>query len=221
MGARTLLTTVVTPATAPSGGARYDLTDLATVKAELDITSGAKDAVIKALITRASAAAAQYCNRVFPVETVKDEFWAQRDPFPCLIPGKFEPLQLSRWPITSVTTVTENAVALVDPTNFRTDLPNGQIIRINTNGYPRPWPSFPIAVTYASGFATIPADVVDAVLSMVKKRWFSRGRDPALMSENISGVYESRWWIATGNEAGAMTPDVTDLLDNYRVPVIA
>jgi hypothetical protein len=221
MGARTLLTTVVTPATPPANGTLYDLTDLATIKAELDITGGAKDTVIKGLITRASAAAAQYCNRVFQVETVKDEFWAQRDPFPHLVQGKFEPLQLSRWPITSVTTVTENAVALVDPTDFRTDLPKGQLVRMDGNGYPRHWPSFPIAVTYAAGYATTPADVVDAVVRMVKKRWFDRTRDPALMSENISGVYESRWWIATGSEAGAMTPDVTDLLDNYRVPVIA
>jgi hypothetical protein len=65
--AQTVITTLVTAATVPSGGSRYDLTDLATVKTELNITSGTDNAFFKSLISRASAAAASnYCNRVFP-----------------------------------------------------------------------------------------------------------------------------------------------------------
>lgn len=31
---------------------------------------------------------------------------------------------------------------------------------------------------------------------------------------------DSRWWIATGNEAGNVPPDVADLIDSYHVPVV-
>jgi hypothetical protein len=56
---------------------------------------------------------------------------------------------------------------------------------------------------------------------MVKNRWFMRTRDSTLRQQNIPGVLEQTFWVATGAEAGAMTPDVVDLLDGYRVPVIA
>lgn len=36
--------------------------------------------------------------------------------------------------------------------------------------------------------------------------------------EDVPGVYSASYWVSTGGE-GAMTPDVADLLDNYRVPV--
>lgn len=222
MGARTLITTVVTSATTPSGGAQYDLTNLGTVKTELGITSGDDDAFFRSLISRASAAAAQYCNRVFPQETVKDEFWAQRDSTPCLIQGTFEPLQLSRWPIISIAAgaLTEDSVVLVDGTDFRIDYANGELIRLDANGYPTYWPAYPISVTYSAGYATIPYDVVDAVIRMVKSRWFLRTRDSSLRQESIPGVIERQFWVATGTEAGAITPDVADLLSNYCVPVI-
>jgi hypothetical protein len=220
MGARTVITTLVTSATAPSGGAVYDLTTLEAVKTELNITSGAEDAYFRSAISRASAAAAQFCDRVFPQETVKDEFWAQRDPVPCLIPGTFDPLHLTRWPIISVTTVIENDVTLVDGTDFRVDYINGRLTRMDASGYPRAWPSYPIAVTYAAGYATIPYDVVDAVIRMVKSRWFMRTRDATVRQQNIPGVLEQTFWIATGNEAGAITPDIVDLLDGYRVPIV-
>jgi hypothetical protein len=56
---------------------------------------------------------------------------------------------------------------------------------------------------------------------MVRNRFRAKGRDSYLMSENIPGVRDARWWIATGNEAGNIPPDIADLIDSYRVPVIA
>jgi hypothetical protein len=221
MGVHTVITTLVTAASAPSGGARYDLTSLASVKTELNITSGTDDAFFKGLISRASAAAASYCNRVFPVETVTDEVWAQRSPTRFNVPGTFDPLTLSRFPIVAISAITQNSVALVDGTDFRIDYDKGQLIRLNALGTPIQWSVYPISVTYSAGYATIPYDVVDAVIRMVKNRWFMRTRDSSLRQENIPGVIEQQFWVATGAEAGAMTPDVIDLLDGYRVPVIA
>lgn len=198
----------------------YDLTTLAVVKDELVITGTDGDVSLNRYIKSCSAAVAQYCNRVFQAETVKDEFWLNRDLFPCAVPGGKSPLQLTRWPIVSITSVTENDVTLVDGADFRIDCKNGHLIRLDANGYPRNWPALAIAVQYIGGFATVPADVVEAVLRLIKKSWFSRGADPSLKSENVSGVYEYQRWFATGSEAGNMTPDVVDILDNYRIPIV-
>lgn len=209
-----LITTVVTAA------GTYDLTTLAIVKDELNITDGVSNTILQRYLTSASAAASQYCNRVFPAETIKDEFWAQHDPSPRVVSSRVEALQLSRWPIASVTSVTENAVALVDGTDFRIDYPGGQLIRLDTNGYPRHWPVYPIAVVYVGGFASIPTDIADAVIRMVRARWNGRGRDPMTRQISIPGVLEQQFWVPTGADGGNMSPDVSDILNNYRVPVV-
>lgn len=213
MGPATLITTVQTPASS------YDLASLPDVKAEMEIDVTTWDSILQRYITSASTAATQYCNRVFQAETIKDEFWARRDPFPRVVRGGYDKLQLSRWPLVSVTSVTENGTALVDQTDFRIDYAMGQLIRLTSDGHPRSWPVCSIVVVYVGGFATILADVNDAVIRMVKARFSARGRDPYLMEETITGAISQRWWVSSG-ATGNMTPDVTDLLDNYRVPVI-
>lgn len=207
------ITTVLTAADS------YALTTLDVIRDELGVTDNSKNAKLQRWLTSASAAIAQYCNRVFPVETIQDEFWAQRDPAPVLIVGNIPVLQLSRWPVISVTSVVENGVTLVEGTDFRVDKTNGQLIRLDLNVMPRRWPAWPIAVIYQAGFATIPSDVEEAVIRMVKTRYNARS-DSALKQENIPGVIERSWWIATGSESGNMSPDITDILDNYRVPVV-
>lgn len=204
-----------------SAASSYDLTTLAVIKDELNITDNADNAKLQRYLTSASAAVAQFCNRVFQAETVSDEYWPQRDPAPRVVAGGIPNLQLSRWPIVSITSVTENGAVLVDGTDFRADKINGQLIRLDINGYPKAWPVYPIAVVYVGGFATIPADVVDATIRMVRQRWLSKDRDPLVKQRNIPGVLEESFWIATGSEAGNMPPDVADILTNYRVPVFA
>lgn len=219
---RTIITTLITPATAPTGGQRYDLVDLATIKLELNATNNADDPFFRNLISRASAAAANYCNCVFPVETVKDEVLARHSQgHQRTIPDRCYPLQLSRFPVTSLTSVVENGVTLVDGTDFRIDYDKGQLIRLGIDGHPKSWTSLAITIIFTAGYATIPFDIVDAVVRMVKNRWFMRQRDPSLRQQSIPGVLEQQYWVATGAEAGAMTPDVVDLLSGFKVPVFA
>ena len=216
MAAFELISTVLTPATS------YDLVKRADVKIELAITGNDENAWIDAAITRCSKAVANYCNRVLVVETVQDEFWPRRDPVPRLMKGGLDPLQLSRYPAVSVSSVVENAVTLVDGTDFRSNLDKGQMIRLNADtGYPKSWPAFPIVVQYVAGFSSIPDDIVDATIRLIKARRDARNRDPYLKEQNIPGVIEQQWWVASPGETGNMPPDVTDLLDNYRVPVTA
>src|SRR4051812_41668403 len=85
----------------------YDLTSLANVKAELSITDGTSDTLLRRYISGASLAASHYCNRVFAVETVTERFLAGHR---C---GYLGPLQLARWPLITVTSVTEDDELLV------------------------------------------------------------------------------------------------------------
>jgi hypothetical protein len=206
--------------TVTTAAASYDLVTLDVVKDELGISDNSKNTTLQRYITAASAMVAQYCNRVFPVETLTDEIWAARDPWPRIINGGLPSLQLSRWPLVSVTSVTENGVALVQDTDFAVAAAAGQLIRLDVNGYPRKWPIYPLVVVYRAGFDPIPVDVEDAVCRMVTRRYASKGRDPNLKQQNIPGVLEQSWWIATGSDSGNMSPDISDILDNYRVPVL-
>jgi hypothetical protein len=221
------VTTVVTAATAAFQGQQpYDLVGLRTIKAELEYVDSDKDELFKRWITQASAAAARFCNRVFPIETVQDQIFPPRDYFPVpVVIGGVMPLQLSRWPVCESPAVTENGITLVEDADFIVKYDVGQLLRLDVNGWPKRWPALPTVVQYPAGYKpTDPdfADVADAVIRMVKGRFFAQLRDPALRSENITGAYEATYWFASGPGAaiGNLTPDVQALLEKYRVPVV-
>lgn len=210
-----VISVVTTPASS------YDLASLSDIKDELGVNDNASNAILQRYLTSASAAVAQFCDRVFPAETITETHWSQRDRWPRFIIGGVQELQLRRWPLQSVTSVTENGTTLVQDTDFKIHKANGQLVRLDTNGNPTLWSCYPVVVVYVGGFASIPTDVQDAVIRMVTSRWLSKGRDKNLKQENIPGVLERSWWIASGNEAGNMTPDVADILSGYRVPRMA
>lgn len=209
--------------TVTAAAASYDLTTLATVKEELSISTNANDAALKRYISSASAAAAQYCNRVFAAETITDQFLPVPDPSFVIFAGRIQPLQLSRWPVvmTAPPVVTENRIVLVAGTDYLLDPLAGSVTRLDPNGNPNSWRPYIITVSYTSGYVPIPLDVDDAVVRMVTRRFASKGRDPNLKQLNVPGVIEQSWWIATGTDSGNMAPDISDILDNYRVPVSA
>jgi len=221
-----IVTTVVTAATAAFQGQQpYDLVDLATAKAELNITDTSKDALLLRWITEASAAAANFCNRVFPVESLKDQIFPPRDYFPATVIGGVMPLQLSRWPINGSPTVAENGVSLVEDSDFMVKYDIGQLLRLDVNGWPKRWPALSTVVQYQAGYGlTDPtlADLVDGVIRYLKGRYFAQMRDPGLRSENIVGAYEAQYWFASGPGAavGNLPPDIQALWEKYRTPVL-
>src|SRR5205085_640541 len=108
-------------------------------------------------------------------EGIKDEFRYRRDGQ--FLSSQIEKLQLSRWPVVSLTSVTENGAALVQDTDFTVDVDNGQLLRLDGDR-PRHWSVFPVVVAYVGGFECIPDDVQDAVIKTVRARWLGRDRDP-------------------------------------------
>lgn len=211
---RTVVSTVIEAAVS------YDLTTLAVVKDELSVSDGSRDAVLQRYIGGASAAVAQYCNRALVVEKVSDEFLPIQDLSYVLMAERIAPLQLSRWPVAAVVSVTENGAALVEGVDYRVDAGAAQLTRL-TGGLPCLWPGGAITVVYSAGYDPVPPDLEDAVVRMVTKRYSAKGRDATMKAENIPGVRDVQYWIATGNEAGNLTPDIVDLLGNYRIPVMA
>jgi hypothetical protein len=212
---------VVTTA-APS----YDLVALADVHQYQGIPGSdtATDTFIAGAITRASTAIQTYCNRSFAVETITDTFLPERDSYPWQMPGSIKKLNLSRWPVTAITSVTSFA----DPNNPQTltlgqdylaDNKLGQLIRLNPNvKYPTLWEAAQIVAVYQAGYTTIPADIQDACLRMISSAMKGRGRDPMLKSITQAGVTKD-YWVDLGGRDGNFPPEVAQILDAYRVPM--
>ena len=221
-----IITTVVTPATAVSPNLKpYDLTDLATVKDDIGIASTTTDSYINSKITRISQAIYNHCNRVFAVETVQDQIFPARESYPSQVPGGINRLQLSRWPIVSITSVTVQdgtspATALVAGTDYLSNAKLGQLTRLDPfTNYPTDWYPLTTTVVYSAGYTVIPGDLVDACIRLIRKDYWNRGDDPSIKRHSEGGI-DTEYWIATGTD-GNFPPDIADLLENYRIPVIA
>lgn len=226
---KSVISSVVTAA------ATRDLTLLATVREDFGIsTTDASDNFLGRAISRASAAAENYCNRVFAAETVKDEIFIDHGDWPHMIVGGLDRLQLSRWPIVNVSSLTEDSSTLSVPADFRNDGKNGQLLRLDSDGRLKNWRGN-IVVTYLSGYVLpgqtagdfpgaekLPLDIEDAVGRMVYARFVENRRDPFVRSEIVEGIGRTDYVVQNQNnsDGGAMSADVLDLLNNYRVPVI-
>ena len=229
-----ILTTVVTAAETA------DLSTVATVMDDWQIDK--KDtAFIGRTLTRCSVAASQFCNRDFGVATYSNLIrleWGYRDGY--LITGKRSPIMLPQWPLVSVSSVTETpptgtATTLVEGTDYEVDYTTGNLYRLYASGRPRDWdPLYKVVVVTQAGYVlpgqnasdfpgaeTLPVDIEDAVGRMVFSRYSERRRDPLIKSETVDGVGKVDYIVGNPNSAdgGNMSPDVADILNNYRVPV--
>jgi hypothetical protein len=204
----------------------YDLVAVADVHQYQGIPDSdtSNDAFIAAAITRASTAIQTYCGRKFAVETLTDTFLPERDAFNWQMPGSIKKLNLSRWPVVSITAVTSfvdpnNPQALVAGQDYLADNANGQLVRLNPNTkYRRLWEAAQIVVSYTAGFAAVPPDIQDACQRMIASSMKGRGRDPMLKMITQQGVTRE-YWVDVGGRDGNFPPEVTQILDAYRVPV--
>ena len=211
----------------------YDLTTLANIKDDLAIpnTDTSSDTSLARYITEQSLLVAQYCNRVFPIETVQDVIYPDRDPYPYQVTGMLSELQLSRWPIVSVTSVTDTVAVntdnmLIPDTDYIVDEARGWLTKIDTNtGYPTGWSPDQYIIKYQAGYfkagsGSPPADLEMAVLRLVTARFKARGRDPFLRSQGEPGVGNEQYWIgALPGQTGPFPPDIAAVFEKYRVPL--
>lgn len=198
--------------TVTSAASSFDLTDLATVKDELGITDDSENDKLARWITQASKAAATYCKRVFVQETVSETFradlrWSTAE--------TVELLSLSRYPVSSITTVTEDGTAL-DSSGYVVDAAEGFLNKLTGNSHCH-W-SFcqSIVVVYVGGYSAdnIPEDLERAVIALVGDYRADAQRDPNLIEQDIVGVARYRWWAPTEAKV-SMPVEISGLLDPF------
>jgi hypothetical protein len=221
----TIITTVISAAT-------RDLVAFGDVIDDWGIDDDSMTNFIMRSIARCSRSAENFCNRIFALETIQDEIALLHDGWPHVARRQIFALQLSRWPVASVLSVDVDGVALVEGADFRIDADAGQLVRLDASGNPKDWMGILTTVTYSAGYwlpdmtgtiptgaQALPDDIADAVSRMVYTRYAERQRDPLVKSEYIDGVGRTEYILPSSD--GNLSPDVLDILDNYRVPVIA
>lgn len=156
-----IVTVVQKSASAPD----YFLTDLPTTKDELSLNTSdtTNDAFLTRAIAQTSTAIENYCSRVFHVEQLSELIYVEQDPYPYQLPGGVAPLQLSRYPLLSVSSVVQTIAGGTPPTtqsltvdvDYKIDAARGWLIRLNSfTGVAVPWEALPVTVSYVAGYGS-------------------------------------------------------------------
>lgn len=166
--------TVVTPRES------LQLVTVDAFKTEMQISDSASDAYISDMLDRASQLVEGYCQQVFSVEQVREDFRVRCSQ---------EFLDLSRFPVISIDAVEVDGVEWTGDLaeQVTIDKARGRLYRFDSTS---DWWNGLVAVTYTAGYATIPAILQEAVLRMGRSFYPARTRDPGIKSENIlDGLY--------------------------------
>ena len=187
----------------------YDLATVDQVKAAANISGATLDTWLKEQIENASRAIATHCERDFAKETLRDHFRLRRT---------HESLWLSRWPIVTIASITENGTALTSA-DYEADPDTGLVYRLSADTRIS-WPIGKIEVEFDGGYVlltTLPHDVNDAAITLVKGAYFAKGKDALVKAEDIPGVARFEYWVGSVGEDGAFPPEVTSKLAPYRL----
>lgn len=187
------------------------LTSIAAVKTELQITGGADDAYLTAMIEQASDAIAAWCDRPFGIETVREYFDNRR----C------EPsLLFARWPLVEMVSGALGDGAAFEIVGTEVDDSNGYVFRLDADGKRIDWPSSSTVIEYKAGYVlpgqsgrTLPHDVERAALTLIKANWYARNRDPLIRSETVEDAGSTTYFAGTVSQ---LPPEVESLLTPYR-----
>lgn len=183
----------------------YDLTKVATVKAELGILDRSEDENLARWISQASGAIADHCRRVFAQETVTEVFRPGR----CL-----EDLVLARYPVSAVASVVEDGVTLAT-TDYEISAASGILTRLY-NDQPCTWTARKITVVYTAGYASI-ADLPDAIeracVTLVRQYRHATDRDPMVRSESVENLGDVSYF--SGGATG-LSAEVIGMLAPHR-----
>lgn len=208
-----------------------NLTTRTRVKAELNITDRASDAVLDAKIAEASSDIELALGFAVPSEAVIETFrhdhhfrhgygygWREDG-------HQSESLLLRRKAISIVTSVTLDDTVL-DPSEYYLDADEGSLHRLDTSGYPcNWWFCKAIAIAYTAGYvlpgnpgSNLPPAVEGATVELVQSFWFNRGRDPSLRTSESVGVSRREYWVGTVGDPELLPPSVLRRISSSRRP---
>lgn len=196
MGSRLII--VTTPATS------FDLTDLDTVKDELDLDDSENDGRLSRYIAEASIWLSGKCNRVFAKETVAETFRNGE---------ALETLVMARRPVVSIASIVEDGVTLT-ASDYELDAESGLLYRLRSDCRST-WSWAKIVVSYVGGYVlpgATPVDLAGACIEVVKLKNAARTRDPALRAVETPDVLREEFWVGdTG-----LPPRVAEAIETYR-----
>lgn len=209
--------------TAPASSAR--LTTVATARTRMELVDKSKDELLGDYIDQASAAVVRHCNRgAFGRETLSEAFrFGGADLNRYAHHHRPSVIQLTRYPVASIASVTEDSDAPLTAVDYEADLRAGQLFRLDGNDFRRRWcASRKVVVAYTAGYLlpgevgrNLPSEIEDATLRLVKAAYFAGNRDPLVKVDETVGVERQEYWVGAVGENGALPPDVAALLSPY------
>jgi hypothetical protein len=203
------------------------LTTLQTVKDDLDITGTTEDVYLGRLIDRASAAICTYLNvpkaadgsSTILKETLAQSFWRS----PWYRADRSSDLVLARLPVTAVASIVVGDTT-IDPGDYELDGADGVIRRLPfTFNSSFSWqPNAKTVVTFDAGWVmaaddsrTLPFDIEEQAIALVKSARAAKTRDPLLRSIETAGVDSVQYWVGSVGD-DSLPPDIAARLDDYR-----
>ena len=219
----------VTPAASTT--AARSLTTTASVKVALRITDTASDALIDALIPRATQLIVDHCRLArdaaggipsFGRETLRATWYVETGG--CRGSDLILPW---RAPVYSIDSVVEDGVTLALATDYVPLSAIGGRLRRLSDDTPSAWSTAKIVVTWKAGFsvATALATNIDpgieaAAIEQVKAMLFGADRDPTIRSESAPDIAATSYSVPGGDVMGAnvLLPAVRDMLAPWRNP---
>lgn len=208
-----------------SNGAARRLTTKENVKTALNITVSTEDTLLDQQIDRATAMIVDWCGLArdaagslptFASETLIATWYRDL----CIYDRGLYIYLPHRVPVTSITSITVDGVALSGSDYKITAANPGKLLRLDSAGNPTCWSAMQIAVTFLAGWTLptgVPADVEQAAIAQCSHFYLSRDRDPTLRSEAVPDVYSSSWSVPGGDSmSGALLPQVEAALAPYR-----
>lgn len=210
-----------------------DLTTLEAVKSVLGITGAAEDDYLSRIIRQASSAVTSYLrvpqasdgSRTLAVEKLEQtfRFEPQRARGGVSSENQRQHLILARKPVTSVVSVIEGTRPL-DVSEYELDGASGLLKRLRNDRLSNWSGCSKVVVTFSAGWKlpdaeddqTMPSDIEDVVVDLVKLKRASRNRDPLVKSIEVVDVDITQYWVGSTGKDGALPQELTSRLDGYR-----
>lgn len=164
-----------------------DLTTIASVKTLLGISDTTYDALLQTLVTAASKYIANYCDRDFRSDGADvTEYYDGYD-------GNMKVLQLKKYPITSITSISSRIGSFTNPTWYTYDAATQYVFKPETGEvffqFCLPRGHQNIKVVYKGGYVdgSVPEDLDLACQKVVAKEFLKR-QAQGVLNESISGA---------------------------------
>jgi hypothetical protein len=216
--------------TVQTAATKTDLTTLAAVKAELDLTDGKDNVFLSTQIHVASQMVTDYLNVAaaddgsvtLAQETLIETFRVHHSRYLSrrLDSERTQYLILARRPITGIASVVQDGVTL-DPTEYEVD-GTGALKHLSSDR-PTDWNGNKAVVTYTAGWLlpgqsgrNLPPDIESATIGLVKASWYARKRDPNLKEENIPGVMQVSYFYRSPEPGAPLPEEIAMKLNRHR-----